>query len=109
MRPESKSRVITIDQIRDVLHVVSLKPTEARTKVAVVVDADRMGADRDARFVTGNQPSDIFTEMFDLVFVGKDLPKIWQILPHNLWIFYDGYSHGQTSHPIFDHRTAFLH
>jgi DNA polymerase-3 subunit delta' len=42
IRPESKSRVITIDQIRDVLHVVSLKPTEARTKVAVLVDADRM-------------------------------------------------------------------
>jgi DNA polymerase-3 subunit delta' len=42
IRPESKSRVITIDQIRDVLHVVSLKPTEADTKVAVLVDADRM-------------------------------------------------------------------
>jgi len=42
IRPESKSRVITIDQIRDVLHVVSLKPTEARTKVAVLVGADRM-------------------------------------------------------------------
>lgn len=44
IRPESKSRVITIDQVREVLHVVSLKPTEARTKVAVLVDADRMNS-----------------------------------------------------------------
>jgi DNA polymerase-3 subunit delta' len=42
VRPESKSRVILIDQIREVLHRVSLKPTEARAKVAVLVDADRM-------------------------------------------------------------------
>jgi len=42
VRPESKSRVILIDQIRDLLHSVSLKPAELRTKVAVLIDADRM-------------------------------------------------------------------
>ena len=42
VRPESRSRVILIDQIRDLLHSVSLKPAELRTKVAVLVDADRM-------------------------------------------------------------------
>ena len=44
VRPESKSRVILIDQIRDLLHTVSLKPAELRTKVVVLVDADRMNA-----------------------------------------------------------------
>src|ERR1051325_587905 len=41
-RPESKSRVITIDQIRDLIQTISLKPTEAEHKVAVIVAADRM-------------------------------------------------------------------
>jgi len=42
VRPESKSRVIVIDQVREILHAMSLKPSEARTKLAIVVDADRM-------------------------------------------------------------------
>jgi DNA polymerase-3 subunit delta' len=42
VRPESKSRIITIDQIRELLHTVSLKPTEAPWKVAVIVGADRL-------------------------------------------------------------------
>jgi DNA polymerase-3 subunit delta' len=42
VRPESKSRIITIDQIRGVLHAVNLKPTHARWKVAVLSSADRM-------------------------------------------------------------------
>jgi hypothetical protein len=63
----------------------------------------------DGGFVTGNQPGHILTEMFDLVFIGKDLLELWQVLPHNLWIFDNWYSHGQTSHPVFDRRTAFLH
>ncbi len=42
IRPESKSRVITIEQTRDLMREVQLKPTEARFKVAVLVEADRM-------------------------------------------------------------------
>jgi DNA polymerase III subunit delta' len=42
VRPESKIRIITIDQIRDVIQVISLKPTEAEYKIAVIVGADRM-------------------------------------------------------------------
>lgn len=42
VRPESKLRTITIDQIRAVLHTVNLKPTEASWKVVVLVSADRM-------------------------------------------------------------------
>ncbi len=42
MRPESKSRVITIDQVRDLMHTVHLKPTVAEFKVGVVVAADRL-------------------------------------------------------------------
>ena len=42
VRPESKSRVITIDQIRDLMQTVFLRPTEAEYKVAVIVAADRL-------------------------------------------------------------------
>jgi DNA polymerase-3 subunit delta' len=42
VRPESKSRVITIDQMRELMKVMNLKPTEAGYKVAVVVAADRL-------------------------------------------------------------------
>lgn len=42
VRAESKSRVIRIDQIRELLHTIYLKPTEAKYKVAVVVAVDRL-------------------------------------------------------------------
>ncbi len=42
VRPESKSRIVTIDQIRDLMQTVNLKPTEAEFKVGVVVGADRL-------------------------------------------------------------------
>jgi DNA polymerase III subunit delta' len=42
VRPESKSRAITIGQVRDIMHAVNLKPNEAAWKVTVIVDADRM-------------------------------------------------------------------
>jgi len=42
IRPESKSRVITIDQIRDVMQQMNLKPTEAEYKIAIIVSADRL-------------------------------------------------------------------
>jgi len=42
IRPESKSRVITIDQMRELMQTIFLKPTEAEYKVAVVVGADRL-------------------------------------------------------------------
>jgi DNA polymerase-3 subunit delta' len=41
-RPESKSRVITIDQMRDMMREIQLKPAEAPFKVAVIVGADRL-------------------------------------------------------------------
>jgi DNA polymerase-3 subunit delta' len=42
VRPESKSRVITMDQMRDLMREVHLKPTAAEFKVSVVVAADRL-------------------------------------------------------------------
>jgi DNA polymerase-3 subunit delta' len=42
IRPESKLRVITIDQMRDLIQIISLKPTEAEYKVAIIMGADRM-------------------------------------------------------------------
>ena len=41
-RPESKSRQITIDQMRELMREIQLKPTEAQFKVAVIVGADRL-------------------------------------------------------------------
>ncbi len=42
VRPESKSRVITIDQMRDLLREIHLKPNDAEYKVAVIEAADRL-------------------------------------------------------------------
>jgi DNA polymerase-3 subunit delta' len=42
VRPESKTRVITVDQLRDVLQEIYLKPNEASHKVFIIVAADRM-------------------------------------------------------------------
>lgn len=42
LRPESKSRIITIDQIRELMHAINLKPAVASYKVGVIVAADRL-------------------------------------------------------------------
>ncbi len=42
VRPESKSRVILIDQVRELMRELGLKPAEAQIKVGVVVGADRL-------------------------------------------------------------------
>ncbi|HMC26515.1 MAG TPA: DNA polymerase III subunit [Verrucomicrobiae bacterium] len=42
IRPESKSRVITIEQMRDLMQTVHLKPTVAAFKFGMIVAADRL-------------------------------------------------------------------
>ena len=42
VRPESKSRIISIEQIRALIGEVNFKPNEAEYKVAIIVDSDRM-------------------------------------------------------------------
>lgn len=42
VRPESKLRVILVDQMRELMRQIQLKPAEAPFKVAVVVAADRL-------------------------------------------------------------------
>jgi DNA polymerase III subunit delta' len=42
VRPESKSRIIRVEQVRDLIQEMNLRPTEAQYKVAVLVAADRM-------------------------------------------------------------------
>jgi DNA polymerase-3 subunit delta' len=42
VRAESKSRVIVIGQMRELMQEINLKPTEAEYKVAVIVAADRL-------------------------------------------------------------------
>jgi len=41
-RPESKSRIVTVEQMRDLMQQIQLKPTEAAYKVAVIGAADRL-------------------------------------------------------------------
>ncbi|MBX3733884.1 MAG: hypothetical protein KF791_15000 [Verrucomicrobiae bacterium] len=42
VRPGKKSRILSIDQIRELIQRVSLRPTEARHKVGVLVSAERL-------------------------------------------------------------------
>jgi DNA polymerase-3 subunit delta' len=42
VRPESKSRIITVAQMRDLMREIQLKPNESWRKVAVVVAVDRL-------------------------------------------------------------------
>lgn len=42
VRPESRLRVILVDQMRELMREIQLKPTEAEFKVAVIVGADRL-------------------------------------------------------------------
>ena len=42
IRPESKSRVITINEMRELMQTVNLKPTSAAFKVGIIVAADRL-------------------------------------------------------------------
>jgi DNA polymerase-3 subunit delta' len=42
VRPESKSRLITIEQVRELMQMVNLKPTVAEFKVGIIVAADRL-------------------------------------------------------------------
>jgi len=43
VRPESKSRIISVEAIRELMREIQLKPGEAEYKVAVIVAADRLG------------------------------------------------------------------
>jgi len=42
VRPESKMRIIRIEQMRDLMKDIQLKPTEADYKLAIIVGADRL-------------------------------------------------------------------
>ena len=42
VRPESKSRIITVDQVRELMREIQLKPAEAEFKVATIIAADRL-------------------------------------------------------------------
>jgi DNA polymerase-3 subunit delta' len=42
IRPESKSRIVTIDQMRDLMQTMNLKPTIAEYKVGIIAGADRL-------------------------------------------------------------------
>lgn len=41
-RPESKSRIITVEQTRELMREIQLKPAEAGFKFAIIVGADRL-------------------------------------------------------------------
>jgi DNA polymerase-3 subunit delta' len=43
-RPESKSRIITVEQMRDLMQQIQLKPAEAGHKISIIAAADRLNA-----------------------------------------------------------------
>ena len=51
VRPESKSRRITVDQVREFERSVNLKAGSARIKVGIIVDADCMGEEASNAFL----------------------------------------------------------
>ena len=44
VRPESRSRIVSVDQMRGLIREIQLKPNDAEFKVAVIVAADRLNA-----------------------------------------------------------------
>ena len=59
IRPESKSRVIVIEQTRDLEKSLQLKPTMGRMKVGVIVEADRINTSAANSFLkTLEEPPD---------------------------------------------------
>jgi DNA polymerase-3 subunit delta' len=50
-RPESKSRIITVEQMRDLMREIQLRPTEAGYKVAVIAAADRLNVQAASAFL----------------------------------------------------------
>jgi DNA polymerase III subunit delta' len=42
LRPESKSRVVKVELVRELIRTVNLKPTQARYKAGILVAADRL-------------------------------------------------------------------
>jgi DNA polymerase-3 subunit delta' len=42
VRPESKSRIVSVDQMRELMQQIQLKPNDAAFKVSVIVAADRL-------------------------------------------------------------------
>jgi DNA polymerase-3 subunit delta' len=58
-RPESKSRIITVEQMRGLMREIQLKPTEAGYKIAIIVAADRLNAQAANAFLkTLEEPPD---------------------------------------------------
>ncbi len=45
VRPESKSRIVTVEQMRNLMSEIQLKPGEAEYKIGIIVAADRMRAE----------------------------------------------------------------
>lgn len=42
VRPESKSRIVSVDQMRELMRAIQLKPNDAQFKIAVIGAADRL-------------------------------------------------------------------
>ena len=59
VRPESKSRLITVEQMRELMREIQLKPTEAGYKVAIITAADRLNVQAANAFLkTLEEPPD---------------------------------------------------
>ena len=77
IRPESKMRIIGIDQIRDLIKEIQLKPTEAAYKVSVIVEADRLKTEAANAFLkTLEEPP----PKLILILLTTDLEKILETI-----------------------------
>ena len=101
LRAESKSRVIRVDQVRDLIHSIQLKPTESPLKVGILVAADRLHVNAANAFLkTLEEPPSrsllillttepdqlletILSRCLRLVFPGNDAPDS----PQKDWIY----------------------
>ena len=75
VQPESKSRRIVIDQIRDLEHAIQRKPLLGSSKVAIVHDADRMQ----------QQAANAFLKTLEEPPPGSSDPSSKHIVPRRSW------------------------
>jgi len=74
-RPESKSRVVTIEQMRDLMREIQLKPAEAEYKVAIITAADRLNPQAANAFLkTLEEPP----AKSVLILLTTELQRIWK-------------------------------
>jgi len=78
VRPESKSRIVSVEQTRELMREIQLKPGAAEHKVAVIVGADRMNPQAANAFLkTLEEPPARSVLMLLTTEPGRILDTVW--------------------------------